>query len=112
MDWTTSGSTGMDGSFNSALAASAPIEYADDGVDYASGSGTLHFTSNGNESDYVRVISVTGLPIPAHQDDPDNEDLEVFFIKLYNPRSSQINVHITGVNPYPVFIIEDDDPIS
>ena len=61
----------------------------------------------------MQSITVTGLPIPETIDDPDNEQMEVFFINLYNPRSPEsINVEITGTNPYPVFIIEEEDPHS
>ena len=61
----------------------------------------------------MQSITVTGLPIPETQDDPDNEQMEVFFINLYNPRSKEsINVQNTWTNPYPVFIIEEDDPHS
>jgi len=80
--------------------------------DYASGSGTLIFTNTGGTGDFKQTIIVTGLPLIDSFDDPDHEDTEVFFLKLSNPRSSSIDVEITGVNPYPVFILEDKDPHS
>ena len=61
----------------------------------------------------MQTIYVTGLPIPENRDDPDFEPIEVFFLHLYNGRSDSIDhIVVSGTNPYPVFIIEDRDPIS
>ena len=67
--------------------------------DYVSGSGTLSFAVNQTEA----TINVTGLPLVG-VDDGEND--EFFYLKLYNPRSSNCNIEITGVNPYSVFIVE------
>jgi hypothetical protein len=67
--------------------------------DYISGSGTLSFAENQMEA----TINVTGLPLVGVND---GESDEFFYVKLYNPRSSNCNIEITGVNPYSVFIVE------
>ena len=104
IDYTTSG-------IENSATASTDINAINE--DYLSGSGTLTFTNTGGIGDYMQTIYVTGLPIPENKDDPDNEPTEVFFIWLYNGRSDDIeHIIVTGSNPYPVFIIEDKDPIS
>jgi hypothetical protein len=67
--------------------------------DYISGSGTLSFAVDQTEA----TINVTGLPLVG-VDNGEND--EFFYLKLYNPRSSNCNIEITGVNPYSVFIVE------
>ena len=67
--------------------------------DYISGSGTLSFAQDQMEA----TIDVTGLPLIG-VDNSEND--EFFYLKLYNPRSSNCNIEITGVNPYSVFIVE------
>ena len=102
-----------EGFADSAIGASDPSNFGDMGFDFASGSGTLHFTNNGSESDFFTKLTVTGLPFPDESsDNPDAEPLEVFFKILSTPRSPSINAHLTGVNPYPVFIVEDGGPHS
>ena len=108
VDFSTSGLSDIN---NSGWSADAGYSTADN-ADYLFSSGTLTFTNNGSVTDYKQTITLTGLPIPESMDEPDEEQTEVFFLKLYNPRSQHVDVKITGVNPYPIFILEDPNPFS
>ena len=108
VDFSTSGLSDINASGWSADAGYS----LDDTADYLFSSGTLTFTNNGSVTDYKQTITLTGLPWPEEGDEPDEEQTEVFFVKLYNPRSQFLEVFITGVNPYPIFILEDPDYMS
>jgi hypothetical protein len=73
------------------------------GIDYISGNGTIQI--NGNEDE--KSITVVGLG------DREQESTELFYIKLYNPRSQDglQNVFINGDERYSVLIL-DGPPIS
>jgi hypothetical protein len=72
---------------------------AEAGVDYVAQSGTLHFSATEHE----KSITLEAIPKPGVID---GEIDEFFLVRLSNPQSLLGNIQITGMNPYPVFIVE------
>ena len=69
------------------------------GQDYIAQSGTLHFSATEHE----KSITLTAIPKPGSVD---GEIDEFFLVRLSNPQSLLGNIQITGMNPYPAFIVE------